>query len=243
MKSAPLSEHISGELRDEILRGRYRSGERLPSERDLARRFDVNRGAVREALRTLEQLGLASIQAGGTRVNPVEEASLDVVEHLLALSDPPDPRVVAEVFEVVSGVMGLALRLCVQRADEAQRGRAVDLLQQLSQPVLSTGSQFELFQELGDVVVEASGNTVLMLVHRGLLTQFLGKLHDHQLLLSADSEDRLPIVKELARAIEEQDGPGATEAAYHLSATMRKHAIEALSVQLADQTAPERSTS
>ncbi len=65
MKSAPLSERISAELRDEILRGRYRPGERLPSERDLAQRFEVHRGAVREALKKLEQLGLAKIEAGG----------------------------------------------------------------------------------------------------------------------------------------------------------------------------------
>ena len=44
---------IADLLRDEILLGQYRPGERLPSERDLAARFQVNRGAVREAIKTL----------------------------------------------------------------------------------------------------------------------------------------------------------------------------------------------
>ena len=45
------SERITAALRDEILRGRYQSGDRLPSERELAVRFDANRGAVREAMK------------------------------------------------------------------------------------------------------------------------------------------------------------------------------------------------
>ena len=40
---------IAAELRDAILRGQYRCGERLPSERDLAQRFGVHRSTVREA--------------------------------------------------------------------------------------------------------------------------------------------------------------------------------------------------
>ena len=42
-QSASRSAAIAAELRDEILRGQYREGERLPSERDLAERFGVHR--------------------------------------------------------------------------------------------------------------------------------------------------------------------------------------------------------
>ena len=97
MQSHSRSQQITAELRDEILRGRFRSGERLPSERDLAERFGVNRGSVREALKKLEQLGLTDIQPGGARVTPIEEASLDVIEYLLELDDPPDPMLVDQV--------------------------------------------------------------------------------------------------------------------------------------------------
>ena len=44
------SHEIADILRTEILRQQYRSGERMPSERDLAASFDTSRGAVREAL-------------------------------------------------------------------------------------------------------------------------------------------------------------------------------------------------
>ena len=76
-----MSKHdeIAGSLIDDILSGRYRPTERLPSERDLASRFDANRGAVREAMKKLEQMGLADVQPGGARVRQTEEASLDVI--------------------------------------------------------------------------------------------------------------------------------------------------------------------
>ena len=60
-------------LRKEILSGRYTVGERLSNERLLADKFDVNRGTIRKALKTLEQERLITRRHGhGTFVtNPV----------------------------------------------------------------------------------------------------------------------------------------------------------------------------
>ena len=66
------ADEITTTLRTEILRGQYRPGERLPSERDLAARFEANRGPVREAIKKLEQLGIAEVKPGGVRVVPIE---------------------------------------------------------------------------------------------------------------------------------------------------------------------------
>src|SRR5690606_39736067 len=93
-------EEIADALTREILSGRYRCGERLPSERDLALRFDANRGAVREAMKRLEQLGLARIRPGGARVAPLHEASLDVIGHMLAMGDVPDRDLMEQIFQV-----------------------------------------------------------------------------------------------------------------------------------------------
>ena len=66
-------DHIADTLTDEVLSGRYQPGDRLPSERELAARFDVNRGAVREAMKKLAQLGIVDIQPGGARVAPMQQ--------------------------------------------------------------------------------------------------------------------------------------------------------------------------
>jgi GntR family transcriptional repressor for pyruvate dehydrogenase complex len=52
------------QIRDAILAGDLPEGARLPNERDLAERFEVGRPTVREALRSLEALGIVEIRAG-----------------------------------------------------------------------------------------------------------------------------------------------------------------------------------
>lgn len=52
-----------------ILHGTLRDGEKLPGERELAEQLDISRQTLREALKTLESLGLVvSRQGGGTYV-------------------------------------------------------------------------------------------------------------------------------------------------------------------------------
>jgi DNA-binding FadR family transcriptional regulator len=56
-------------LENEIFSGRYKKGDLLPSEAQLAAQLKVGRRAVREALRALEAKGLVQIRMGvGTRV-------------------------------------------------------------------------------------------------------------------------------------------------------------------------------
>ena len=99
---------IANHLIADILDGSYRVGERLPSERDLAARFQANRGAVREAMKTLQQIGLADIQPGGARVQRRDQASLDVIGHILGRGDLPDREVVDQILVVINNLLILA---------------------------------------------------------------------------------------------------------------------------------------
>ena len=59
-----MFEKIVGHVRDGILAGRLKPGDRLAPERELVRQFSVGRGAVREAFRILEQSALIRIRPG-----------------------------------------------------------------------------------------------------------------------------------------------------------------------------------
>lgn len=52
------------QIRNAVLDGRIKQGERLPNERDLCRLFRVSRSTLREGLRTLEVLGVVEIRPG-----------------------------------------------------------------------------------------------------------------------------------------------------------------------------------
>jgi GntR family transcriptional regulator, transcriptional repressor for pyruvate dehydrogenase complex len=64
-----LSDAVFRELRARILGGQLPADATLPAERELCAAFGVNRNALREALKRLEQLGLVQIRQGdATRV-------------------------------------------------------------------------------------------------------------------------------------------------------------------------------
>jgi GntR family transcriptional repressor for pyruvate dehydrogenase complex len=64
IKKTRVHEEIADRVRQLILEGTLPVGRALPSERVLADRFGVSRGSVRDALRTLEVLGLLEKRHG-----------------------------------------------------------------------------------------------------------------------------------------------------------------------------------
>lgn len=60
----PLWQQIEATLRHEIASGQYQSGEKLPTEADLAKRFGVNRHTVRRAIAQLQTDGLVLARRG-----------------------------------------------------------------------------------------------------------------------------------------------------------------------------------
>ena len=65
-KSRRAFQHVADQIKQAILTKRLSDGDRLPPERKLAKQFEVGRVTVREALRTLETMGLIQIRMGST---------------------------------------------------------------------------------------------------------------------------------------------------------------------------------
>jgi DNA-binding FadR family transcriptional regulator len=96
-----LHQQLMRVLMEEIVRGRFSQGERLPSEAELAVQFDASRGVVRETLRSLEERGIVSVRHGrGATVEPTRSWDLldsDVLAAVLAT--PASVEVLAEFLE------------------------------------------------------------------------------------------------------------------------------------------------
>ncbi len=89
-----LSDQVLDRLRQMILRGVVAPGDPMPSERDLMKRFGVGRPAVREAMQTLNTMGLITISHGErARVSELSADTvfrqIDTVAQML-LSTSPD---------------------------------------------------------------------------------------------------------------------------------------------------------
>ncbi|GIH78846.1 GntR family transcriptional regulator [Planobispora longispora] len=71
---------IAGELRDAITRGEYAVGAQLPSEAELAVRFAVSRGTIRQAVAVLGAEGLVGSRQGARRIVLGRERSQSFAE-------------------------------------------------------------------------------------------------------------------------------------------------------------------
>lgn len=63
-----LYEEVEHQLRELIVSGSLKPGDRLPSEHELMERYGVGRPAVREALLTLERQGFLRLRSGSPAV-------------------------------------------------------------------------------------------------------------------------------------------------------------------------------
>ena len=83
--SARIVEHIESE----IIYGRLRKGDKLPTERKMAEDMSVSRATVREAVKALETMGiLVSVQGSGNYITQTPETTVDrTLCALFALND------------------------------------------------------------------------------------------------------------------------------------------------------------
>ena len=63
-KLEKVSDNIISQIRDSILSGQLKPGDRLASEKELISQFGVSKATMREALRVLEVMGLIEIRKG-----------------------------------------------------------------------------------------------------------------------------------------------------------------------------------
>ena len=113
-----VSDAVFDQVQGEILAGRVAPGEALPSERALTDLLGVNRQAVREALKRLDQAGLVEINHGGaTRARDYRRsAGLDLLATLLLRPDGSvDVGVARSIVEMRACIGPDAARLCARR--------------------------------------------------------------------------------------------------------------------------------
>jgi GntR family transcriptional repressor for pyruvate dehydrogenase complex len=222
MNETTQESSIAALLRDEILRGQYREGERLPSERDLAERFGVHRSTVQSAVKRLEQLGIAEVRPGGARVNPIAEASLDVLEPWLALNDPPDADLVDQILDTLNGFLAHAARVGTERASHEERAGILAILSEMIESAPSERRRGELFEVLSEKLVAASRNPVLALMRHSLRTRYSNLVIPDSRRRSTPNEELAPDLKRLRTAIRKGEGSRASDAVYGIITRIRK---------------------
>ncbi len=227
MSGLPRPEAIAREIRNDILHGRRRPGERLPSERELAAQTGVHRSSAREALRILAQQRLIEVQPGGARVIPVHRANLDVLAHLIDAPGGPDAELMAQLLDVHELLLVGAARLAVERGSDEELARAHALLTNLARGDVTHAEFLETMRALVEGIAEASRNLVLRMVGNGLLGVVTSAVAALQRGRPPGAE-LARVAVAARRALESRDAEGAERAIRALLRTRREQVLKEL---------------
>jgi GntR family transcriptional repressor for pyruvate dehydrogenase complex len=162
---------ISDELLTRIVDGEFAPGDTLPGEQDLVLRHDVSRMTVREAIKTLEAMGVARIERGrGTFVNPLNRwTSMEAV--LRAASNGENDadasiQLIALRRMLEAGAAELAAtRITAEGLDEMRKHLET---MRVAHSANDVGSFVEADLAFHNVILHASGNVFLVVLFEPL---------------------------------------------------------------------------
>lgn len=102
VKNIRVHEQIIEQIRDMIIDGTLKKGDKLPTERNLAEQLGVSRASVREALRALEIMGLVeSRQGDGNFIRQSFESSLYEPISLMFMLEESKPKDILELRRMI----------------------------------------------------------------------------------------------------------------------------------------------
>ena len=196
-----VSDTVFVQLRDAILGDGYQPGDQLPPERELALAFAVNRHAVREAVKRLQEAGFVQVvHGGGTRVLDVRRtAGLDLLGHLARAQDGALERLVRDGLEMRRCIGVDAARRAAERADDVKRRAIVVAAERYRDP-----DDVHADRDFWALVVDASDNLAFRLALNSLVESIDAQPELMDVLLADDRRD-VRSHAELAEAIADQD--------------------------------------
>ena len=116
---ARASSAIAEQIRTAILSGRLKAGDRLSPERELAEQFGVSRVTVRDALRSLEAMGLIAVKVGARGgafvTTPTGSKVAQTMSDMMMMSATTPEDIVEARLIVELGTVTLA---CARASDE-----------------------------------------------------------------------------------------------------------------------------
>jgi GntR family transcriptional regulator, transcriptional repressor for pyruvate dehydrogenase complex len=171
-----LSEEVYRQLKESILSGRYKPGDRLPSEKSFCEAFGVGRPVIREALRFLENSGLISVRAGaggGAFVQKIDPSILTNTFEGIVKLDGVSMRELTEARLALE--MG-ALPLVIERIGEDDI-KALEENCEEAKESIEKGIRAKRNLAFHVLLVKASGNQLLMKIGEALF-DLMDKLLD-----------------------------------------------------------------
>lgn len=160
IRNEGLTEHLVRRLRDCIIEGVIRPGERLPPERELAVMLNVSRSSLRQALKAFQVMGVLEVRQGSG--NYLTESAGRIVRDPEDLLLPLRGITFAELYETRRAVEAEGAACAAERArkhelDEMEA--AIELMRNAKEDIHRFNDYDAQFHR---AIAHASGNSVFV---------------------------------------------------------------------------------
>jgi GntR family transcriptional repressor for pyruvate dehydrogenase complex len=133
-----VAEIVASRLRDDILSGRLREGDVLPTQEQLFGEFGVSPPALREAIHILEADGLISVRRGNVGGAVVHQPSAERTAHMISMVLQARAATPADVSGALTHLEPICAGMCAARDD-----RMTEVVPYLRAEIDLQASQFD----------------------------------------------------------------------------------------------------
>jgi GntR family transcriptional repressor for pyruvate dehydrogenase complex len=164
-KPNKISDQIE-QIRNAILEGKLKPGDKLPPEKELLEKFRVSKATLREALRSLEVLGFLEIRkglSGGAFVTEInmKKARENFINFLhfkeLSLKDLSEVRLILEPYIAEKAALSIT---------QEELNKLKDLIEEceacLKQDIMTESRKNEI--EFHRIIASVTGNPIIMFI-------------------------------------------------------------------------------
>ncbi|MGO4887446.1 FadR/GntR family transcriptional regulator [Anaerobacillus sp. MEB173] len=163
-----ISNTVADYIKGLIDEGKFREGDRLPSEREMAKTLNVSRNTIREAYKILAAMGYLKIKHGnGVFVANYEDNIQNITNNIVIKENK-----IVELFTIRKVLEVTAIKLAMNRLDDKQIAELKYLLEYKKQALKEKTSYEELSsldQKFHLTITKISGNTILLKIMMSLI--------------------------------------------------------------------------
>ena len=160
-RGSSLSNQIIAEVREALFE-RLKPGDFLDTEKDLAAKYDVSRIVARDALRTLEALGVVEIRMGAGGGARIAHGNPRLFAEALAVQLELTGVEVREIMDAQRGIECIAAELAAENATAQDIAKLRALLEDAENKIDDVDALTRSSRDFHLAIAEASHNRVLV---------------------------------------------------------------------------------
>ena len=197
-------EKISNQIKNLILSGELKPGDKLPSEREIAAQFRTGRMVVREALRILEQSDLIYIKQGSDGGAYIKELDTKHIANSFSDAIQRSDLTVEKLIEVRSGIEKAVIALAIERMSDQEIESLLQNINKADEMINHQTTAAEQHIDFHLLLAKGSKNQLYEMIIESLMTithTFVETLTEHAMPLKEHIKKHL----EIYNAIKERD--------------------------------------